>query len=113
MHSKDHMTYNNTILNTKIASITAYGSGNEYIFNNTMIGSRIGLLLGGGYYNVTISANTYDLDFLPFPPTFVTYIAFADSQYQNTDDVQGTYSDGDKGSPSYVPPATIIAEDLT
>ena len=112
MHSKGHMVYNNTILNAKIASITAYGSGEEYIFNNTLTGSRIGLLLGGGYYNVTIGENKYDLDFLPFPPTFVTYIAFADSQYQSADDVQGTYSDGEKGSPSYVSPATIIAEDL-
>ena len=113
MHSKGHMVYNNTILNGKISSITAYGSGNEYIFNNTMIGSRIALLLGGGYYNVTIGENEYNLDFLPFPPTFVTYIAFADSQYQSADDVQGTYSDGAHDSPSYIAPATIIAEDLT
>ncbi|MBR6023928.1 MAG: right-handed parallel beta-helix repeat-containing protein [Methanobrevibacter sp.] len=113
MHSKGHMAYNNTIMNAKIASITAYGSGEEYIFNNTMIGSRIGLLLGGGYYNVTIGPNTYKLDSLPFPPTFVTYIAFADSQYQGVDDVQGTYSDGGKDSPTHVSPATIIAEDLT
>ncbi|MBR0271904.1 MAG: right-handed parallel beta-helix repeat-containing protein [Methanobrevibacter sp.] len=108
MHSRGHMVYNNTIMNAKIASITAYGSGNEYIFNNTMIQSRIGLLLGGGYYNVTIGPNTYNLDFLPFPPTFVTYIAFADDQYQGASKVQGTYSDG-----AYLPPATIIAEDLT
>ena len=113
MHSRGHMAYNNTILNAKIASITAYGSGNEYIFNNTMIGSRIGLLLGGGYYNVTVGQNSYDLDFLPFPPTFVTYIAFADSQFQSADDVQGTYSDGERGNGSFVAPATIIAEDLT
>lgn len=112
MHSKGHMVYNNTILNAKIASITAYGSGNEYIFNNSMIGSRIALLLGGGYYNVTVGPNTYNLDFLPFPPTFVTYIAFADSKYQSVDDVQGTYSDGGSDGPSYVSPATIIAEDL-
>ena len=108
MHSKGHMVYNNTIMNAKIASITAYGSGDEYIFNNSMIQSRIGLLLGGGYYNVTIGPNTYDLDFLPFPPTFVTYIAFADTQFQGAENVQGTYSDG-----AYLPPATIIAEDLT
>ena len=113
MHSKGHMAYNNTIMNAKIASITAYGSGEEYIFNNTMIGSRIGLLLGGGYYNVTIGTNTYNLDSLPFPPTFVTYIAFADSQYQGVEDVQGTYSDGGKDSPTHISPATIIAEDLT
>ena len=108
MHSKGHMVYNNTIMNAKIASITAYGSGEEYIFNNNMIGSRIGLLLGGGYYNVTIGENQYALDFLPFPPTFVTYIAFADTKYQSSENVQGTYSDG-----AYLPPATIIAEDLT
>ena len=112
MHSKGHMVYNNTILNAKIASITAYGSGNEYIFNNTLIGSRIGFLLGGGYYNVTVGPNSYSLDFLPFPPTFVTYIAFADSKYQSIDDVQGTFSDGGDEGPSYVSPATIIAEDL-
>ncbi|WP_407378598.1 right-handed parallel beta-helix repeat-containing protein [Methanobrevibacter sp.] len=108
MHSKGHMVYNNTIMNAKIASITAYGSENEYIFNNSMIKSRIGLLLGGGYKNVTIGPNTYNLDSLPFPPTFVTYIAFADSKYQGASQVQGTYSDG-----AYLPPATIIAEDLT
>lgn len=112
MHSRGHMVYNNTIMNAKISSITAYGSGNEYIFNNNMIGSRIALLLGGGYYNVTIDENKYNLDFLPFPPTFVTYIAFADSQFQGSDDVQGTYSDGQKDSPSYIFPATIIAEDF-
>ena len=111
MHSKGHMVYNNTIKNAKIASITAYGSGNEYIFNNTMTGSRIGLLLGGGYYNVTVGQNSYKLDTLPFPPTFGTYIAFADSKYQNAEDVQGTYSDGDEDTPSYVSPATIIADD--
>ncbi|MCR5027549.1 MAG: right-handed parallel beta-helix repeat-containing protein [Methanobrevibacter sp.] len=110
MHSKGHMVYNNTVKNCKISSITAYGSGNEYIFNNTMIGSRIALLLGGGYYNVTIGPNSYKLDSLPFPPTFVTYIAFADSKYQGAEEVQGTYSDGSGGSPSYLPPATIIAD---
>lgn len=113
MHSKGHMVYNNTILNARIASITAYGSGNEYIFNNTLIGSRIGFLLGGGYYNVTVGPNSYKLDSLPFPPTFVTYIAFADSQYQGVDEVQGTYSDDGSDSPGYIPPATIIADDLT
>ena len=95
MHSKGHMVYNNTIKNAKIASITAYGSGNEYIFNNTMTGSRIGLLLGSGYYNVTIGPNSYTLDTLPYPPTFGTYIAFADTQFQSPEEVQGTYSDGD------------------
>ncbi|WP_067043078.1 right-handed parallel beta-helix repeat-containing protein [Methanobrevibacter sp. YE315] len=93
MHSKGHLAYNNTILNCKISGITAYGSGNEAIFNNTIAGSRIGILLGGNYYNVTIGENKYNLDFLPFPPTFVTYLAKAEQKYQSVDNVQRVYSD--------------------
>lgn len=93
MHSKGHVAYNNTIENCKISGITAYGSGNEAIFNNSISGSRIGILLGGGYYNVTIGENSYKLDSLPFPPTFVTYLARAENKYQSADDVQRTYSD--------------------
>jgi parallel beta-helix repeat protein len=91
MHSQGHNVYNNTIIDSKISGITAYGSGNENIFNNSISGSRIGILLGGGYYNVTIGENTYDLDFLPFPPTFVTYLAKAESKYYQN--AEGTYSD--------------------
>ena len=93
MHSKGHTVYNNTVKNCKISGITAYGSGNEAIFNNTIAGSRIGILLGGGYYNVTIGANKYSLDSLPFPPTFVTYLARADSKYQSASNVVRTFSD--------------------
>ena len=93
MHSKGHSVYNNTVKNCKISGITAYGSGNEAIFNNSISGSRIGIMLGGGYYNVTIGTNSYNLDFLPFPPTFVTYLARADSKYQSQDGVVKTYSD--------------------
>ncbi|WP_405295713.1 right-handed parallel beta-helix repeat-containing protein [Methanobrevibacter sp.] len=93
MHSKGHTVYNNTIKDSKISGITAYGSGNEVIFNNTITGSRIGILLGGGYYNVTIGTNSYKLDSLPFPPTFVTYLARADNKYQSADNVIRTYSD--------------------
>ena len=93
MHSKGHSVYNNTVKNCKISGITAYGSGNEAIFNNSISGSRIGIMLGGGYYNVTIGTNSYNLDFLPFPPTFVTYLARADSKYQSQDGVVRTYSD--------------------
>ena len=107
MHSKGHTVYNNTIINSKISSITAYGSGEEYIFNNTCTGSRIGVLLGGGYYNVTIGPNKFKLDTLPFPPTFGTYIAFADSKFQSAKNVQGVYSDG-----AYLAPATIIADNV-
>ena len=93
MHSKGHSVYNNTVKNCKISGITAYGSGNEAIFNNSISGSRIGIMLGGGYYNVTIGTNSYNLDFLPFPPTFVTYLARADNKYQSQDGVVRTYSD--------------------
>lgn len=105
MHSRGHAVYNNTILNSKIASITCYGSGNECLFNNTLKGSRIGILLGGGYYNVTIGANTYNLDSLPYPPTFVTYLAKAENKYQSEDNVVRTYSDKET--------VTIDAADVT
>jgi parallel beta-helix repeat protein len=93
MHSKGHTVYNNTVKDCKISGITAYGSGNEVIFNNSISGSRIGILLGGGYYNVTIGTNSYKLDSLPFPPTFVTYLARADNKYQSASSVMRTYSD--------------------
>lgn len=93
MHSKGHVVYNNTIQDCKISAITAYGSGDEVIFNNSISGSRIGILLGGGYSNITIGANSFNLDFLPYPPTFVTYIARAETKYQSADDVMRTYSD--------------------
>ena len=105
MHSKGHTVYNNTVKDCKISGITAYGSGNEAIFNNTIAGSRIGILLGGGYYNVTIGANKYTLDSLPFPPTFVTYLARADSKYQSASNVVRTYSDKET--------ATITAGDMS
>ena len=105
MHSKGHNVYNNTVKDCKISGITAYGSGNEAIFNNTIKGSRIGILLGGGYYNVTIGENSYALDSLPFPPTFVTYLARADSKYQSADSVMRTYSDKEI--------VTIHADDVT
>ena len=90
MHSQGHNVYNNTVADCSISGITAYGSGNENIFNNSISGSRIGILLGGGYYNVTIGLNTYDLDYLPFPPTFVTYLAKAESKYYQN--AEGTYT---------------------
>jgi parallel beta-helix repeat protein len=92
MHSQGHNVYNNTVKDCSISGITAYGSGNENIFNNSISGSRIGILLGGGYYNVTIGLNTYDLDFLPFPPTFVTYLAKAENKYGSAEAAIGTYT---------------------
>ncbi len=92
MHSQGHNVYNNTVKDCSISGITAYGSGNEKIFNNNISGSRIGILLGGGYYNVTIGTNTYDLDSLPFPPTFATYLAKAESKNYGAENAQGTYT---------------------
>ena len=105
MHSKGHSVYNNTIINSKISGITAYGSGNEVIFNNTITGVRIAILLGGNYYNVTIGKNNYSLDSLPFPPTFATYIAKAENKYQSEDNVIRTYSDKES--------VKIIANNIT
>ena len=97
LHSYGHYVYNNKILNSKISSITCYGSHDEYIFNNTLTKSRVAILLGGSaensYYNVTIGLNTFDGDKLPFPPTFAFTLAKAEDQHQSPDDVIGTYSD--------------------
>ncbi|WP_406534899.1 NosD domain-containing protein [Methanobrevibacter sp.] len=93
LHSFGHKVYGNTILNSKISSITCYGSGNEYIFNNTLSGSRIAILLGGEYYNVTIGQNTYKPDKLPFPPTFENYIVQAEYRYEGSEKVNGIYKD--------------------
>ena len=107
MHSSGHKVYNNTIIKCTLSSITAYGSGNEAIFNNTLSGSRIGIIVGGRYYNVTIGSNNYNLDRLPFPPSFPYYIVQADNKYQTPDKAQGTYYDSAKE-----PKAVIIVDDI-
>jgi parallel beta-helix repeat protein len=93
LHSHSHRVYGNTILNSKISSITCYGSGNEYIFDNVLSGSRIAILLGGEYYNVTVGQNVYKPDKLPFPPTFENYIVQAEYRYEGASKVIGTYRD--------------------
>ena len=93
LHSYGHKVYGNTILNSKISSITCYGSYNETIFNNTLSGSRIAILLGGGYHDVTIGKNAYKPDKLPFPPTFEFYLVQGENRYQSAENVQGTYKD--------------------
>lgn len=95
LHSEGHKVYGNTILNSKISSITCYGSGNEYIFDNTLSGSRIAIILGGGYYNVTIGSNTFKPDKLPFPPTFEYFLVQSENKYygKNGNNVVGTYKD--------------------
>ncbi len=107
MHSKGHTVYENTISNYKISAITAYGSGNEVIFNNTIAAGRLYFLLGGGYYNVTIATNIYPpaAMYYPFPPTFREFIAQADSGFQSADNVIGVYSTN--------PSTQLVAEDIT
>lgn len=95
LHSTGHKVYGNTILNCKISSITCYGSGSEYIFNNTFKASRIAIILGGNYSNVTIGKNTFTPDKLPFPPTFEYYLVKSEDKYYDKigAKVQGTYKD--------------------
>ncbi len=94
LHSYGHKVYENTILNSKISSITCYGSYNEYIFNNTFKGSRIAILLGGNYFeNVTIGPNSYTPDKLPFPPTFENYVVIGEYKYEGSEKVIGVYGD--------------------
>ena len=67
MHSAGHNVYNNTILNTKLSSITVYGAEDINIYNNTMKNSFVGILLASGFGNVTIQNNTYSLTQTMFP----------------------------------------------
>ena len=108
MHSGGHTVYNNTLINCTISSITCYGSSNIYIYNNTLFKSRMGVLLGSGFSNITIGENNYNLDRLPFPPSFPYYIVQADNKYQTPDKAQGTYYDSAKE-----PKAVIIVDDIT
>ena len=101
MHSKGHTATQNTLINCTISSITCYGSSEVDLYGNTMRKSRIGVLLGGGYSNITIGENTFQLDNLPFPPTFVYYVATADSDYQSATDDIGVYSDPSSYEPAY------------
>ena len=100
MHSHGHKVYNNTIKNCKVSSITAYGSingkvNNIYIFNNTIEGSRIAFLLGGGNQNVTIGKNTYKLDAQKSgdKPGFGLYLVQSENAYSDEINVAGTYND--------------------
>ncbi|WP_405290310.1 right-handed parallel beta-helix repeat-containing protein [Methanobrevibacter sp.] len=107
MHSKGHTAAGNTLINCTTSSITCYGSGQITLSNNTLQKSRIGILLGGGYYDINIEENTFKLDNLPFPPTFVYYVAQANSAYQTATDVIGTYSDSSSNAVPYTSAADI------
>ena len=88
LHSGKHTVTGNTIVNCSLSSITCCGANNILIENNTLQNSRIGVLLSGsapvggsyvGYTNITIGNNNWKLDQLPFPPSFVFYVAEAKS----------------------------------
>ncbi|WP_458405748.1 right-handed parallel beta-helix repeat-containing protein [Methanobrevibacter sp.] len=102
MHSKGHTAVNNTLINCTISSITCYGSSNINLYGNKMQKSRIGILLGGGYNNITVGENAFDLDSLPYPPTFVYYVGEAKSDFQSAGDIMGTHSDSSTYSPNYI-----------
>ena len=100
MHSHGHKVYDNVVKNCKVSSITAYGSvgtavNNIYIFNNTLQGSRIGILVGGGNQNVTIGKNTYSLDAQKSgdKPGFGLYLVQSESAYDAAENVPGVYND--------------------
>lgn len=101
IHSQGHKVYNNTIINSSVSSISVYGSvassnpNNIYIFNNTLTGSRIGILLGGGYQKVTIGLNKYTLDAQKSgdKPGFGQYLVQSEDAYSDVNNVNGTYND--------------------
>ena len=101
MHSKGHTVTQNKIINCSISSISCYGTTNINIYGNTLQKSRIGILLGGGYKNITVGANDFKLDNLPFPPTFVYYIAEGKSDFSSATDMMGTHSDNSLYYPAY------------
>lgn len=102
MHSAGHTAVNNTLINCTISSITCYGSSNVKLNGNKMQKSRIGILLGGGYANITVGENTFTLDNLPYPPTFVYYVAEAKSEYQSAGDIMGTFGDSSNTENNYI-----------
>ena len=102
LHSGKHTVTGNTIVNCSLSSITCCGANNILIENNTLQNSRIGVLLSGsapvggsyvGYTNITIGNNNWKLDQLPFPPSFVFYVAEAKSDYATVNTMMGTHSD--------------------
>ncbi len=101
MHSPGHIAANNTLINCTISSISCYGATNINIYNNKLKQSRIGVLLGGVYKNITIGENDYQLYDLPLPPIFAYYVAQARQDYQTPEDVMGTYTDLIKSNITY------------
>ena len=112
MHSHGHKVYNNTIKDSKVSSITVYGSvgtnvNNIYVFNNSLQGSRIGILIGGGNQNVTIGENSYSLDAQKSgdKPGFGIYLVQTSDKYSAVEDVPGIYNDQE--------PVVLNAGDIT
>ncbi|MBQ6099063.1 MAG: right-handed parallel beta-helix repeat-containing protein [Methanobrevibacter sp.] len=101
MHSAGHTAAFNKLINCSISSVSCCGSSNIEIYNNTFQKSRIGILFNSGYRNITVGPNTYNLNNLPYPPTFVYYIAEAQSDYNGAEAMMGTHSDSSSYSPAY------------
>lgn len=115
----------NTIINCSLSSITCCGASNINIYDNKLYNSRIGVLLGGGapqggvytaYSNITIGANEWKLDALPFPPSFVYYVAEAKGDYASASAMMGTHTDSALSEITYVEytgidkPADIVVD---
>lgn len=111
LHSSGHTVTGNTIINCSLSSITCCGATNINIKDNKLYNSRIGVLLGGSapvggsyaaYENVTIGENEWKLDTLPFPPSFVYYVAEAKGDYASADAMMGTHTDSTLSEVTYV-----------
>lgn len=125
LHSNGHTVTGNTIINCSLSSITCCGASNINIYDNKLYNSRIGVLLGGGapqggvytaYSNITIGANEWKLDALPFPPSFVYYVAEAKGDYASASAMMGTHTDSALSEITYVEytgidkPADIVVD---
>jgi len=93
MHSAGHKVYNNTITGTTLSSITIYGATNTQIYDNT-IGGQVGIYLGGGYANVSLSDNNYTWKNPSSTPAFASNLVIGDTAY--TGSPNGVFSDSSK-----------------
>ena len=102
MHSTNQTVYGNTLINNTISGVSFYGATYSSVYNNSFIGGRLAIYLGGTFQEITIGENTYDLANLPYPPTFVYYVGIADSPYQSSANIVGVYSDSSSYDVTYV-----------
>ena len=90
MHSNGHIVYNNTINNTTLSSITAYGATNTAIYDNNING-QIGIYLGGGFTNITLTNNNFKWTNPSTTPSFATNLVIGDAAYSGNPN--GIFSD--------------------